>query len=264
MILWHDLNFWTAVGQMGIGILAGMMIGAIIRRARRMSHPPAIPSKDRMCPACGAPALRRVRGGSPRRLFSALTGRWSYACSRCNWPAVSRPVGATRPLMARSEQAESGGRTPLAPRTIAPRVVAPHAPSPVRPAQQDDATQVKDAVFHYLALLNAGDIAARANCYLSEFTSFDADGEPLKSSAGVDWRAASMPLQAVDLRCRDLRVYIHKDTAIATAYLVGTVATSQGAATRVSGRSSWVHLRQNGVWKIAHTHLSPLNPEASY
>lgn len=167
--------------------------------------------------------------------------------------------------MARAERAEAASQAPLAPRTVAPRVVAPLAPAPLRPNPKDDATQVKDAVFHYLALLNAGDISARANCYLSEFTSFDADGQPLKSSAGVDWRAAaSTPLQAVDLRCRDLRVYIHKDTAIATAYLVGTVSTSHGSPTRVSGRSSWVHLRQNGVWKIAHTHLSPLNPESAW
>jgi len=134
----------------------------------------------------------------------------------------------------------------------------PAAP-PVTPP--DDATQVKDAVFHYLALLNSGDVSARANCYLSEFTSFDADGKPLKSN-GVDWRAAaSDPGQTFNLRCRDLRVYIHKDTAIATAYLVGTVTNPNGLPTRVTGRSSWVHLRQNGEWKIAHSHLSPLSPE---
>lgn len=67
--------------------------------------------------------------------------------------------------------------------------------------------------------------------------------------------------ETYDLRCRDLRVYIHKDTAIATAYLVGTIPGTNGARTHVSGRSSWVHLRQNGEWKIAHNHLSPLSAE---
>jgi len=241
VILWHDLNFWTAVGQIGMGVMAGMLLGAVIRRAARMAQPPVIPSKDRMCPACGAPSLRRIRGGSPRRLFGVLTGRWAYSCVRCDWPATPRRADRKRPTIVDAE-----------------RVIAPE---PVRLATKDDATQVKDAVFQYLALLNAGDVAARANCYLSEFTSFDADGRPLKSN-GVDWRAAaSAPGQTFDLRCRDLRVYINKDTAIATAYLVGTVATPHGPATRVSGRSSWVHLRQNGEWKIAHTHLSPLSPE---
>ncbi len=134
------------------------------------------------------------------------------------------------------------------------------APQPTRLNTRDDATQVKDAVFQYLALLNAGEVAARANCYLSEFTSFDADGRPLKSN-GVDWRAAaSAPGQTFDLRCRDLRVYVHRDTAIATAYLVGTAKTPSGLAARITFRSSWVHLRQRGQWKIAHTHLSPLSP----
>jgi ketosteroid isomerase-like protein len=57
-------------------------------------------------------------------------------------------------------------------------------------------------------------------------------------------------------------VYVYKDTAIATAYLVGTVTSTTGTPVHVTGRSSWVHLRQNGEWKIAHSHLSPLNPDA--
>jgi ketosteroid isomerase-like protein len=126
---------------------------------------------------------------------------------------------------------------------------------------RDDVAQVKDAVFRYLALLNAGDVATRANCQLSEFTSFGMDGKPLHSSV-LEWRrAGNGNTQTYDLRCRDLRVYIHKDTAIATAYLVGTVTTPEGELTRVAGRSSWVHLRQNGEWKMAHNHLSPLTPE---
>ena len=252
MILWYDLNFWTAVGQIGMGVMAGMTLGAIVRRATRLALPPAIPSRDRICPACGAPALRRYRAvASYRRVFSAVTGRWPYRCVRCNWPATPQPVGRKRAVVAKAVEPEVR------------RVVdaQPVAPEPAALHSKDDATLVKDAVFGYVASLNAGDVTARANCYLSEFTSFDADGRPLKSN-GVDWRAAAAaPGQAFDLRCRDLRVYIHKDTAIATAYLVGSVETPNGRATRVSGRSSWVLLRQSGEWKIAHTHLSPLNPE---
>jgi ketosteroid isomerase-like protein len=249
VILFHDLNFWTAVGQIGIGVMAGMALGAIVRRARRLALPPAIPSRDRICPACGAPALRRFRGASHRRLFSAVTGRWPYRCVRCNWPEAPKVERARAVSPTRAEPASR-------------RVIeAQPAASEPRVSTKDDATQVKDAVFGYLALLNAGDVTARAHCYLSEFTSFDADGRPLKSN-GVDWRAAvAEPGQTFDLRCRDLRVYIHKDTAIATAYLVGSVETPNGPSTRVSGRSSWVLLRQNGEWKIAHTHLSPLSPE---
>jgi ketosteroid isomerase-like protein len=51
--------------------------------------------------------------------------------------------------------------------------------------------------------------------------------------------------------------------AISTASLVGTVTTSDGARKTVSGRSSWVHLREKGTWKIAHTHLSPLRSDSA-
>ena len=121
---------------------------------------------------------------------------------------------------------------------------------------------VKAAVLCYLEMLNAGDVAARASCYLSEFTSFGVDGGPL-AWRGFDWRTAAADApKTYDLRCRDLRAYVHKDTAIATAYLVGTVTRSDGASTPVTGRTSWVHLRQDGEWKIAHTHLSPLNRDS--
>ena len=119
---------------------------------------------------------------------------------------------------------------------------------------------MKDAIYHSIALLNSGDVTARANCYLSEFTSFTVDGGPLQTSRFE--RRPAGPTSTFDLRCRDLRVYIYKDTAIATAYLVGTMTHPNAAPTRVTGRSSWVLLRQNADWKIAHSHLSPLNPEA--
>jgi ketosteroid isomerase-like protein len=258
VILWHNLNFWTAVGQIAIGVLAGMLLGAFVRRARRLADPPTIPSKERLCPSCGSTTLRRVRGAFPRGLLSNLTGTWRYTCERCEWPARPQAVGRRRPEMKES----AAGEAVINAQAVPAGAETMPAAAPLRRTSRDDATQIKDCVFQYLALLNAGDVAARANCYLSEFTSFDADGRPLKSN-GLDWRAAvSEPGQTYDLRCRDLRVYIHRDTAIATAYLVGTVTTPHSSsATRVSGRSSWVHLRQNGEWKIAHTHLSPLNPE---
>jgi ketosteroid isomerase-like protein len=164
----------------------------------------------------------------------------------------------TKPVAAKSIETKSVETKPVL--TPRPDNVAPTAVKPV--AAHDDLTLVKEAIFHYLARLNAGDVSARANCQLSEFTSFGVDGRPLESSA-TSWRTApSDAAQAYDLRCRDLRVYIHKDTAISTAYLVGTILSPGGAPVRISGRSSWVHLRQSGEWKMAHNHLSPLNPDA--
>jgi len=125
-----------------------------------------------------------------------------------------------------------------------------------------DTAEVKAVVLRHLAMLNAGDVATRAKYYLSEFTGFGLDGGRL-ISLGFDRRTGALDAdQIYDLRCRDLRIYVHKDTAIATAYLVGTVTRPDGASVPVAGRSSWVHLRQEGEWKIAHTHLSPLSRDA--
>jgi len=131
-------------------------------------------------------------------------------------------------------------------------------PPPPPPVIKDDTTLVKDSVYEYVALLNTGDVSARASCYLSEFTTFAIDGGPLISKR---FQGRTGPIQTFDLRCRDLRVYIHKDTAIATGYLIGTITDANNQPLRVTGRCSWVHLRQGGEWKIAHSHLSPLNPE---
>jgi ketosteroid isomerase-like protein len=174
-------------------------------------------------------------------------------------PAIeTRPAPETKP--AKETRPELAARPAADVKPAAPKSAPSPEPPPVRMPSKDDASQVKESVYQYVASLNTGDITARANCYLSEFTSFGIEGGPLQSSR-FEGRNPG-PTSTFDLRCRDLRVYINKDTAIATAYLIGTITNANGAPVRVSGRSSWVHLRQNGEWKIVHSHVSPLNTEA--
>ncbi len=328
VILWQNLNFWTAVGEIGVGILFGVAVGILAKRMTRLTRPPAYPGHGRICPGCGTPSLRRVRGTASQRALSVFTRRWPYACTRCPWPhvPVERPARKPRFTFTRStsssavqpEMVEAPEALPVAAPDLAaglllnsepePKPVPPPTPvramkpvrevkpaaearptaeakpeveakpaaevrpaaapksapelerAPVRIPPKDDATQVKESVYQYVALLNSGDITARANCYLSEFTSFGIEGGPLHTNR-FEGRNPG-PTSTFDLRCRDLRVYIHKDTAIATAYLIGTITNANGAPIRVTGRSSWVHLRQNGEWKIVHSHLSPLNTDA--
>jgi ketosteroid isomerase-like protein len=291
VILWQDLNFWTAVGQVAIGVMVGVIAGVVLRRLSLLAQPSVSQPQRRVCPACGTLSLQRVRGTFVQRAISTITRRWPYACTRCDWPASASPrrkappaavvVSDPEPVVAKAPdpkaevieakavhvrsnlapvqpiQAEPEPR-PAPKAEPAPRR-APKAPQPAPAALKDDAALVKDSVYHYVAMLNAGDVSARASCYLSEFTTFAIDGGPLISSR-FEGRNSG-PIQTFDLRCRDLRVYVHKDTAIATGYLVGTITDSNNKPMRVTGRSSWVHLRQNGEWKIAHSHLSPLNPE---
>lgn len=294
MILFQDLNFWTAVGQIGMGAMAGIAVGVILRKVRYVARPPR--RESRICPGCGAPALQRVRGTSTQRAISMFTRQAPYACMRCDWPTAPRTMRKPRTAPKRSHAGEpsfvdapavdAGLEAPV-------QSLAVDMPPPAKPAAsidfagidrasmdraaaqraavdleqpatrsepKDDATAVKESVYYYVALLNAGDVSIRANCFLSEFTSFAIDGGPLQSSKFE--RRAAGSIAPFDLRCRDLRVYIYKDTAIATAYLIGKMEDANGNPTRVTGRSTWVHLRQNGEWKLAHSHVSPLNPEA--
>ena len=89
VILWHDLNFWTAAGQLGIGVMAGMAIGIILKRMRRTSRTSA--RRDgRMCPRCGAPSLQRVHGATAQGALGVISGHSAYVCARCHWPASGR------------------------------------------------------------------------------------------------------------------------------------------------------------------------------
>jgi ketosteroid isomerase-like protein len=294
VILWKDLTFWTAVGQLGLGVLAGLAIGIVLREARRFARPPATHPEGGLCPACGARSLRRVRGSAVQRVVAVFTRRWPSGCRRCGWPSMSPTAGAMRPLARRMPDSSPSSKVldmddlvlhetvvpnvlheTVVPKVLHETVIPKIVPKDVvakdvvardvvtkDAVTQDDVADVKAAVLRYLAMLNAGDVAARANCYLSGFTSFGVDGGRL-AWREFDWRTAGPDAgRTYDLRCRDLRVYVHKDTAIATAYLVGTITRPDGASKPVTGRSSWVHLRQDGEWKIAHTHLSPLNGDS--
>jgi ketosteroid isomerase-like protein len=306
VILFKDLNFWTAVGQIFMGAMAGVAVGVILTKVRYVARPPR--RSSRICPGCGAPALQRVRGTATQRVISILTRQAPYACMRCDWPTAPRTMRRARTTPKRTHGAgPSFIDTPAVDAPIDAPIESPvHIPEPAKPVQpfdraaidrtmagrgpagrspaartpggqvpagqpadleqpasksepKDDATAVKESVYYYVALLNAGDVSIRANCFLSEFTNFAIDGGPLQSSKFE--RRAAGAVAPFDLRCRDLRVYIYKDTAIATAYLIGKMEDANGKPMRVTGRSTWVHLRQNGEWKLAHSHLSPLNPE---
>ncbi len=104
VILWQDLNFWTAVGEIGVGILFGVAVGILAKRMTRFTRPPAYPGHSRICPGCGTPSLRRVRGTAAQRAFSVFTRRWPYACTRCPWPhvPVERPARKPRFTFTRS------------------------------------------------------------------------------------------------------------------------------------------------------------------
>ena len=123
---------------------------------------------------------------------------------------------------------------------------------------------VKLAVLEHFALLNAGDVDARAKHYLPDATGFALTGGPLVAGGFKAERAkaAAEAGQKFNLECGDLEVTIFGNTAIATFYLYGTITPPNGPPRVVAARSSSVRIKEGGLWKIAHTHGSPMIPAA--
>ena len=246
----EPLTFWTAIGNLGIGVLAGLVIGLIAREAKRLARPASIALPDGgICPVCKTRSLRRQHYSLPQRIRAVFTDNWPYRCRSCGWVSTSSTSVRERPLAKATPNLE-----PLPTALDGNTVIAP---KPER-AFMDDAADVKEVVLRHLTMLKSGELATRARYCLSESTSFGLDGGRL-ISLGFDRHTGPLDTaQIYDLRCSDLKIYSHQDTAIVTAHLVGTATRSDGASIPVAGRSSWVLVRQNVEWKIAHMHLSPL------
>jgi ketosteroid isomerase-like protein len=264
--LWEHVNFWTAVGSIGLGALLGLAIGLTVKEAKRLMLPPdvALPYGG-VCPACQTRSLRRRRGGLIARLRAAVTGRWPYACSRCGWHSN---LSATRGRHVHSPRPRTYPKHEPLRLVKLDNLTAVAAPVPVRQPAPVISTRVSDeaaieaAVLQHIQTLNLGDLDGG---YASGATNFGLDGGPRTAAAFA--RPAIDMLEEFErppqLRVRDLRISIHKDAAVATGYLVGTVSLPGGGSRLVVGRSTFVHVRQSGVWKLAHSHLSPFVSEAS-
>lgn len=190
-------------------------------------------------------------------MVAVVSRRWSYACRRCGWLSTSsthvdQRVRGTRLLAAIPSPpvVDVNSRLDLVPKTA------------VSWTTRNDDSEIRAAVHRYVERLNAGDVSAWAQCALSESTAAAVTGRVVSGALGH--RSSAVPAsRSCNLRCRDLRTYLHESTAIATAHLVGTITHSDGRLVSVTGQTSWVHLRQDGEWKLAHIHWSPLNVDSS-
>jgi ketosteroid isomerase-like protein len=262
MILWENLTFWTAIGSLVVGGVLGLTVGLVVKEIRRLALPPDAPLPHRgVCPSCGALSLRRLHCRASQRAMAAITRHWPYGCLRCGWRSTFPvPEGRIRAMRLRPdpELATIIDAGPVLPRD---RKLRP-APLPEPKPERDEVAEVRAAVMKHLDALNAGDAEARAKFYVSDATGFDFDNGPMATGRSEAEGPHGSGGQLRDLQFRDLRINIHKDAAVATGYLVGKIAMPGGRSQPIAGRSTWVHVRQNGTWKIAHTHLSPLSVEA--
>ncbi len=127
-------------------------------------------------------------------------------------------------------------------------------------AVADDAADVKANTLAALAAYNAGDVNNFVTHFLPEVSGFFFDGSPL--TEGFDKKALKALYDAgfkPNLETRQYAVKVYGNTAIVTAYFVGSLTWPGGTMQKGSWRFSETQIKQDGKWKIAHFHLSPLD-----
>ncbi len=124
-----------------------------------------------------------------------------------------------------------------------------------------DAADVKASLLATLAAYNAGDVENFVPRFLPDVRGFLFDGTPLIE--GFDKNNLQGLFDAgfkANLEARQVDVKIYGNTAVITAYFVGTITWPGGDMQQGSWRFSEVRIRQGGKWKVAHYHFSPLAP----
>lgn len=150
---------------------------------------------------------------------------------------------------------------PLGMNETAPNVM------PTRPTKSPGAGdpraegEVRDAVADLLAGFNSGNVEQLERRLAPQRNGFQGAGGPLRDIVDLDeLRAAFKSGIRLKFEMRDLEVAVYGETALTTGLFGGTVGRPNGASnTDGPWRASFIWNRQDGVWRLVHTHLSPPN-----
>jgi ketosteroid isomerase-like protein len=130
------------------------------------------------------------------------------------------------------------------------------------PAIADDADDVKAAFMSLFAAINAWDSHGLIQLYTPGYTNFGRGGGLLETTASLEERRkarqATFDAAKLNLQPRNVEVQVYGNTAVVTAYLVGTANPPNGETARWTDRRTGVWIKQGGKWKEAHMHQSPV------
>ncbi len=128
-------------------------------------------------------------------------------------------------------------------------------------AMADDVDDVRAAVQSFVAALNAGDAGALTRLHATANTNFGARGGLLETYNSPEERRQSFQATRVKFNVQarhiDVRIY-GSSTAVATNYGVGRITRPDGTTGQVNNRITAVLIKQGGLWKVVHQHLSPV------
>ncbi len=131
-------------------------------------------------------------------------------------------------------------------------------------AMADDVADIKALDMSVHTAFNAGNASAVVQHYLPDRTTF---------TGGLLRRFDSLEEQRADIQARfdagikynrqvrHLEVTVYGNTAVTTVYVVGTTTQPDGTTNQVRLLRTTVLIKQGGLWKQVHFHVSPLFPQ---
>jgi CubicO group peptidase (beta-lactamase class C family) len=139
-----------------------------------------------------------------------------------------------------------------------PRIVGTKSPSPASRGAEDE---VKAAVMDLMEGYNSGKVEQIEQRLASGNNRFPGEGGFLTSFIdATELRGAFQSGLKIKFEIQNLETAVYGDSAVATFFYGGTV-TAPGAGPRNDGpwRASFFFNKQDGVWKLVHSHQSALN-----
>ena len=127
-------------------------------------------------------------------------------------------------------------------------------------AHAQDAASLRTAIETHYAAIHAGDSETTVSHHLLDFSIFPGDGGMLMEPGffeAAEHMGATFVFPTSNLAMNHFNAQIYDDVGIALFYLSGT-RTARGEVTAGTWRVSAVWRWQDGEWKEAHHHESPL------
>ena len=139
-----------------------------------------------------------------------------------------------------------------------PRIVGTKSPNAASRAAEDE---VKAAVMDIMTGFNSGNVDQIARRLAPQHNRFQGEGGFLTSFIDEsELRSAFQAGFKLKFEVQNLETAVYGDSAVATFFMSGTITPPNGAP-RPEGpwRSSFVWNKQDGVWKLVHSHQSAMN-----
>lgn len=132
---------------------------------------------------------------------------------------------------------------------------------PTSPALADDAADVKKAAEAVLAAYSAEDADAIARHFVVGAPNFGGDGRSGRPFDKGEFESAFAAGLDYDLTWRDLEVEVYENSAVTTAFMDGQIKMPDGNTVFGPWRNSATWVKQKGVWKVVHYHVSVVMPD---